>query len=42
LNAKQLFEFLKQMEFNGPIIFELTVEEAKSSISHLIESGVIL
>jgi len=41
LNTNQLFQFLKQMNFNGPIIFELTVEEAQSSITHLQESGVI-
>jgi len=42
LNTNQLFQFLKQMNFNGPIIFELTVEEAQSSITHLQESGVII
>jgi len=42
LNTNQLFQFLKQMNFNGPIIFELTVEEAQSSIAHLQESGVII
>ncbi|MEA3326827.1 MAG: cobamide remodeling phosphodiesterase CbiR [Chloroflexota bacterium] len=42
LNTSQLFQFLKQMSFNGPIIFELTVEEAQNSLSQLQESGVMI
>ena len=40
LNTSQLFQFIKHHNFNGPIIFELTVEEAKNSLKHLQESGV--
>lgn len=42
LEIKQLFEFINQINFTGPIIFELTLEEAQDSIQFLQESGVVL
>ena len=42
LDTNLLFQFINQQNFTGPVIFELTVEEAKLSIDFLRESGDIL
>ncbi len=42
LDTNRLFQFLDEQNFTGPIIFELTVEEAKNSILFLRESGVLI
>jgi sugar phosphate isomerase/epimerase len=42
LDTHDLFQFIDQQHFTGPIIFELSVEEAKRSIKFLRESGVPL
>ena len=42
LDIEHLFQLIKQNNFTGPIIFELTVEEAQRSIHYLQESGAML
>ncbi len=42
LNVEGLMKQLQQRNFNGPVIFELTVEEAQESLSYLENFGVIV
>jgi len=40
LNIKKFFKRLEQSQFNGPIIFELPVKDAKSSLTYLLQFGI--
>jgi len=42
LVTKWLFQNLENHNFNGPVIFELSIEQAQQSLSYLSNLGVMV
>jgi len=42
MDVKGFIDSLEKSQFNGPIIFELTIEQAQSSLNHLKQLGLSL